>query len=82
MQCSVEYSGDYALITSKEKHGSLKLDLSQGYCRIFETAKQQSRDYLDEVVKWCGVKPENLETLHKSLHMVVLVRRRQFGLRN
>jgi len=82
MQCSVKINGEYAVVSSNEKTDTLKLDFSSHYCKIFESAKQQSRDYLDELLRWCGTRPENLESLNRSLHMFLLVRRQQIGLKN
>ena len=81
MQCALQINGDYALVTSEEKKETLTLDMSDFYCRIFDSAKAQSRDYLEEMIRWCGVRPDNLESLHKSLLMYILVKRKSLGIR-
>jgi len=79
MQCALTINGDYAQVTTDQKSDSLTLDLSDFYCSIFDSAKAQSRDYLEELIHWCGVRPDNLESLHKSLFMYILVKRQSLG---
>jgi hypothetical protein len=61
--------------------GSLKFDMTQSCCRIFETAKQQSRDYLDELVTWSGEVPTNIDEISKSIYMYIMISRREAGLK-
>jgi hypothetical protein len=81
MECSIRISDDYAFVQAdKEGLGTLKFDMTIPCCRIFETTKQQSRDYLEELINWCGETPENIEAIAKNIHMCVAVKRREAGL--
>lgn len=81
MQCWLRINGDFATVTSDQKTDTLTLDMSDFYCSIFDSAKAQSRDYLEELVRWCGARPDNIESLHKSLLMYVLVKRKTLCLK-
>ena len=82
VECSIRIYDDYAEVKSSDLAlGSLFLDTSLNYCRIFETTKQQSRDYLDELVNWCGEKPDNIDHIIKSILLYLTVKRREAGLK-
>ena len=81
MECSIRIFKDYAVVKSDNASlGTLKFDMSLPYCRIFETTKQQSRDYLEEIINWCGERPENIDSILKSILLYVSVRRREAGM--
>ncbi len=81
VECSIRIYDEYAVVESnKDTLGSLFLDTSLSYCRIFETTKQQSRDYIDELISWCGEKPDNIDHIIKSILLFLTVKRRQAGL--
>jgi hypothetical protein len=81
MECSIRIINDYAVVKSdRSELGTLKLDMSLPCCRVFETAKQQSRDCLDELIEWCGEAPSNFDAIANSIYMYLLVRRREAGL--
>jgi hypothetical protein len=81
MECSIRIMNDYAFVQSdKSGLGTLKFDMSLPCCRVFETTKQQSRDYLDELIDWCGETPSNIDTIARSIFMYLTVRRREAGM--
>lgn len=82
IQCTLQIHKDYAEVKALNANlGTLKFDVSPSYCRIFETTKQQSRDYLEEMIRWCGERPDNLESMLKSIHLFLTVRRRELGMK-
>lgn len=80
VSCSVKIAGDYALVQSEKRHRMLRFDLSKNYSRCYENTKEQTKAYLAEIVEWCGEKPQNVDSLLKSLMMYLFVRRQQMGL--
>jgi len=80
VSCSVKIAGDYALVQSEKRHRMLRFDLSKSYSRCYENTKDQAKAYLEEIVKWCGEKPQNVDSLLNSLMMDLFVRRQQMGL--
>lgn len=80
VSCSVKIAGDYALVKSEKRHRMLRFDLSKNYSRCYENSKDQARSYLEEIVRWCGEKPQNVDNLLKSLMMYLFVKRQQMGL--
>ena len=84
LQCSLQIHQDYAEVHALNDPSlrCLKFDMSDTYCRIFETTKQQSRDYLEEIVRWArGIRPDNMETLVRSIHTYLSAKRRAIGMR-
>ena len=81
LKCSVKIAGDYALILA-EKSGrrSLRFDLSKGYSRCYENTREQAKSYLEEIVSWFGERPQNVDTVLKSLLLHLTVKRREMGL--
>lgn len=80
VSCSVTIKGDYALIQSREQQRNLRFDLSKSYSRCYENTREQAKAYLEEIVKWCGERPQNVDHVLKSLMMYLIVRRREMGL--
>ena len=79
--CSVQIAGDYAVVTAEDAAlRQLRFDLSKNYSRCYENTRQQARDYLEEIVRWCGEKPLNVDHVLKSLMMYLFGRRREMGL--
>ncbi|MBQ0057535.1 MAG: hypothetical protein KBT20_07755 [Bacteroidales bacterium] len=79
--CSVKIAGNYALVQSETRlDHSLRFDLSKTYCRCYENTREQTKEYLEEIVRWCGEKPQNLDIVLKSLMMDLFTRRRRMGL--
>ncbi len=80
--CSVQITGDYAVVKAENVQlNQLRFDLSKSYSRCYENTRQQTRDYLEEIVSWCGERPQNVDSILKSLMMYLLVKRREMGLR-
>lgn len=83
MECSIRIMDDYAVVRSDNSDlGTLKFDMSLPCCRVFESARQQSRDYLEELVEWAGETPSNIEAIAKSIYMFLIVHRREAGLKS
>ena len=79
--CSLQITGDYAVITAD--HGPqniLRFDMTKPCCRMYESARQQGKEYLEEIVKWCGENPANSESILRSILLYLMARRRQMGL--
>jgi len=80
VSCSVKIAGDYALVHSEKRNRMLRFDLSKNYSRCYENTKDQAKAYLEEIVQWCGERPQNVDHLLKSLMMYLFVRRQEMGL--
>lgn len=81
IQCSVKIAGDYALVQANlSKIPFLRFDLSKACCRCYENSREQTREYLEEIIRLCGERPQNLELVSRSLMMDLFARRRQMGL--
>lgn len=78
--CTVKIAGDYALVQSEKRSRTLRFDLSKNSSQCYENTKDQTKAYLEEIVKWCGEKPQNFDSVFKSLMFYLLVRRREMGL--
>ena len=81
LECSVKIAGDYALVQA-EKTGRrrLRFDLSKGYCRCYENTREQAKSYLEDIVNWFGERPQNMDSVLRSLMLHLAVRRREMGL--
>lgn len=81
LHCSVKIAGNYALVQTEEpRRRMLRFDLSKSYSRCYENTRDQARSYLEEIVKWCGGSPQNVDSVLRSLMMHLVVRRREMGL--
>lgn len=79
MTCQVSIS-DFLIIRNADKPDQqLSLDISRFYCRLFETTRDQCRDYLDEIMHWAGGVIDNYDYLSDSLFHHTFVRRRLYG---
>lgn len=79
--CTMTIVGDYAVVKSETpSQRTLRFDLSKSYSRCYENTKDQTKSYLEEIVKWCGERPQNVDKVMKSLMMYLSVKRRQMGL--
>jgi len=79
--CSVKIAGNYALVESVEMlNRSLRFDLSLSSSRCYENTREQAKAYLEEIVKWCGEKPQNVDSVLKALMLHLFVVRREMGL--
>ena len=79
--CDVTITGDYAVVSSEiEGLRALRLDLSKNYSRCYENTREQTKSCLEEIINWCGERPQNVDNVLKSLMLYLMVRRRQMGL--
>lgn len=69
------------IIVSNEANPSqvLRLDVSPFYCRLFECTRDQSRDYLEEIIKWTNDDIENYEYVSNNLLHCTSALRRSYG---
>ena len=79
MECAISIEKDTVLVCPKEKF-PLRLDFSKRYCLLYENARSQARDYVEEVVEWCGQQPADFENLVKNLLIHTAARRKKFGM--
>ncbi len=82
LECSVKIAGDYALVQAERTSGHrlLRFDLSKSYSRCYESAREQARSYLEDIVNWFGERPQNVDSVLRSLMLHLTVRRREMGL--
>ena len=78
LQCSISFYRNYAEVRALNDATlrPLKMDISDHYCRIFETTKLQCRDYIQEISRWANGRPVDLDNIVRSLMMDLSVRRR------
>ena len=80
MECAISIEKDSVLVMPGEKF-PLRLDISKRYCSIYENSRSQARDYLEEVVSWCGQQPANFESLVQNLLLFTAARRKKYGMK-
>jgi len=79
--CSVTIKGDYAVVLPQGSiERGLRFDISKSGCRMYENTRQQSKDFFDEIVRWCGERPGNADVISRSIQMFLSARRRELGL--
>lgn len=79
MECSIKIEKDSVVVSSDVKSSPLRMSITKSYCRLFESTSDQSRDYVEEVVRWCGGYPENFDLFSKNLMLYTAARRKQYG---
>lgn len=80
MYCHIEINDNLVVTDTNQPQRVLKLDISKFYCRLFETTQQQSRDYLEEILKWAdGETIENYDYVAKNLLHCTSAQRRHYG---
>lgn len=79
MKCDVRLEKDSVIVESETKSCPLRMSITKSYCRLFETTQDQSRDYVDETVRWIGDYPSNFDAFSKNLMHYTAARRRQYG---
>jgi len=79
MKCLITPSDN--LIVSNEANPAqvLRLDMSPFYCRLFESTRDQSRDYLEEILRWANGDIENFDYVSTNIMHCTAARRRSFG---
>ena len=80
MECAISIEKDTVLVTPTERF-PLRLDISKRYCQLYENSRSQARDYLEDVIKWCGQQPSNFDSLVKNLLLHTAARRKKFGMK-
>lgn len=81
VKCTVQIAGDYAVVlTADSTSRGLRFDISKTGCRMYENTRQQSKEFFDEIIKWCGERPANADSVSKSIQMYLAARRRELGL--
>lgn len=81
IQCSLKITGEYAVVTANDVSSKpLRFDLSKPCCRMYENARQQGKEYFEEILRWCGERPSNSDVLLRSFLLYLMTRRRQMGL--
>lgn len=81
MKCIVDVNNDIIVRNADNPLQSLHLNLSRIYCRLFETTREQSRDYLDEILEWADGNIENFDYVSTNIMHVTAAHRRHFGLK-
>lgn len=79
MECAISIDKDTVLVSPEEKF-PLRLDISKHYCQLYENTRSQARDYVEEVIEWCGQQPANFDSLVKNLLIHTAARRKKFGM--
>lgn len=79
MTCSLDFGDTLVVKNLEDPSQSLHLDMSRFYCRLFETTHDQSRDYLEEIMRWSGGNIDNYDFLSSSLMHCTAARRRYYG---
>ena len=51
MKCIVDINDNIVVRNEANPMQMLRLEMSRFYCRLFETTRDQSRDYLDEILR-------------------------------
>lgn len=81
VKCSVKIAGDYALVHAVDSSlRGLRFDISKTGCRMYENTRQQSKEFFDEIVRWCGERPTNADSVSKSIQLFLVARRIELGL--
>jgi len=81
VKCSVKIAGDYAHVQAVDSTmRALRFDISKMGCRMYENSRQQSKEFFDEIINWCGEIPANADVVSKNLQMFLVARRRELGL--
>lgn len=81
MKCQITPSDNLIVSNVSNPSQVLRLDISPFYCRLFESAREQSRDYLEEIMRWADDEIENYEYVSANLMHFTAARRRSFGLK-
>ncbi len=79
MKCIVDINENIVVRNEANPVQMLRLEMSRFYCRLFETTRDQSRDYLDEILKWTDDNLENYEYVSNNLMHFTAARRRYYG---
>ena len=79
MKCIVDITDNIVVRNEAHPMQMLRLEMSRFYCRLFETTRDQSRDYLDEILRWTDDNLENYDYVSNNLMHFTAARRRYYG---
>ncbi|MBR5068063.1 MAG: hypothetical protein IKX25_01540 [Bacteroidales bacterium] len=79
MKCIVDINDNIVVRNEANPVQMLRLDMSRFYCRLFETTRDQSRDYLEEILQWTDGNLENYDYVSNNLMHFTAARRRYYG---
>lgn len=79
MKCLLEISDVITVRNESNLNQAMHLDISRFYCRLFETTRDQCRDYLEEIMHWADGEIENYDYLEENLLHCTSARRRYYG---
>lgn len=79
MNCQLEITDVLTVSDRENPQRALHLDISRFYCRLFETTRDQCRDYLEEIMRWADGNIENYEYLSENLMHCTTARRHYYG---
>ncbi|MBR3029482.1 MAG: hypothetical protein IKH58_15210 [Bacteroidales bacterium] len=79
MKCIVDINDNIVVRNEANPMQMLRLEMSRFYCRLFETTRDQSRDYLDEILRWTDDNLENYDYVSNNLMHFTAARRRYYG---
>lgn len=83
MKCKVKSYTTYLIVSDVTGElPPLRLGMTIPMCRVYENSKAQCRDFIDEICRWAGAKPEAIEALMRELLICVATRRRQVGMKS
>ena len=80
MECAISIENDSVLVRPGQRV-PLRLDISKRYCLLYENTRSQARDYIEEVINWCGQQPANFDHLVRNLMLFTAARRKKFGMK-
>lgn len=79
MQCSIEPGDTLIVKNTTNPSQKFNLDMSRFYCQLFETTRDQCRDYMEEIMRWANGEIENYDALATNLMHCTAARRRYYG---
>lgn len=79
MKCQLDIEEFLIVRNVEDPQQMIHLDISPFYCRLFETTRDQCRDYLEEIMNWAGGNVENYEYVSDNLMHFTSARRRFYG---
>ena len=79
MKCIVDINDNIVVRNEANPMQMLRLEMSRFYCRLFETTRDQSRDYLDEILRLTDDNLENYDYVSNNLMHFTAARRRYYG---
>ena len=81
MKCELVMSDTLTVRDADRPQKMLYLDSTKFYCRLFETSQLQSRDYLEEVMRWADGAVDNYDYLAAELMHYTRACRKKYGIK-